>query len=172
MGKLIKFQVADLPDVLLVGKEIRHSMEEQMKGNNPIPAFWDRCFAEDIFSVFQKQAYSIFKSDYVGVMTDWDKGDGDFSYIIGMLMKPGADVPEGYVSHVIKATKVAIGWIQGKDVADVCMNAHELTEKALEDKGHSCEKMTWSMELYNCPRFTSPDENGQIILDYYIPIDK
>lgn len=171
MGKLIKFEVTDLPDILLVGKEIRHSMEEQMKGINPIPAFWDGCFAEGIFSILEKQEDSIFNRDYAGVLTDWDKGDGDFSYIIGMLMKPGADVPEGYVSRHIKATKIAIAWIQGKDVADVCMNAHELTEQTLKAEGHNCDKMKWSMELYNCPRFTKPDENGQIILDYYIPIN-
>ncbi len=171
MGKLIKFEMSELPDVLLIGKEIRHSMEEQMKGNNPLPAFWDRCFGDGTFHVLEKQSDFIHDSAYVGVMIDWDKGDGNFSYVVGMLMKTGADVPQGFKSRKINATKVAIGWIQGKDTPDVCSKAHEYTEQALKAEGYECNKMKWCMELYNCPRFTTPDENGEIILDYYIPVD-
>ena len=171
MGRLVKFEIGDIPDILLVGKEIRHNMEEQMKGNNPLPGFWDKCFSEGIFEPLEKQESSIFDDAYVGIMTDWATGDGCFSYIVGMLMKPDAIVPQGFISRKIKAVKAGIGWIQGKDVSDVCSNAHELTEQKLKADGHSCEKMSWCMEFYNCPRFTTPDGNGEIILDYYIPLD-
>lgn len=171
MGKLIDFKVAEIPEVLLIGKEIRYSIEEQMKGNNPLPAFWGRCFADDTFPALESQSDLIYDDSYVGVMLDWDKGDGEFTYIVGMLMKNGSDVPEGFVSRKIDTTRVAIGWIQGGDTQDVCSNAHELTEQALKAEGYSNNGMKWFMELYNCPRFTTPDENGQIILDYYIPID-
>lgn len=30
----------------------------------------------------------------------------------------------------------------------------------------------WCFERYNCPRFTMPDENGNVILDYGISIEK
>ena len=171
MGELIKFEIGELPDILIVGKEIRHSMEALMKGDNPIPAFWDLCFSEGIFAELEDQSGNIHDPAYVGVMVDWDRGDGDFSYIVGMLMKTGADVPDGFICREVNATKVAIGWIKGADVADVCSKAHEYTEKALKAEGFTCKKITWCMELYNCPRFTEPDENGDIILDYYIPID-
>ena len=171
MGKLVKFDIRDMPDILLVGKDIRHSMAEQMKGNNPLPGFWDKCFTEDVFKALEAQANYVFDDAYVGVMADWATGDGCFSYIVGMLMKPGAQVPSGYICRELKAEKVGIGWIQGKDVSDVCSNAHELTEQRLKSDGHSCANMAWCMELYNCPRFTTPDENGEIILDYYIPLD-
>ena len=52
------------------------------------------------------------------------------------------------------------------------MPAHELTNKAMEEKGYINDGFAWSMELYNCPRFTTPDEQGRIILDYYIPCRK
>jgi len=170
-GKLIEFKVSELPNVLLVGKELRHSMEEQMKGNNPLPYFWDSCFADETFSILEKQSEFVYNAAYVGVMIDWDKGDGKFSYIVGILMKPGADVPEGFVSRTIDATRVAIGLIQGKDAQDVCSKAHEVTEQALKADGYSNNGMKWCMELYNCPRFTTPDKNDEIVLDYYIPID-
>ncbi|ACL74790.1 GyrI-like domain-containing protein [Ruminiclostridium cellulolyticum] len=104
-------------------------------------------------------------------MTDWDKGDGDFSYIVGMLMKDGVSVPEGYYYKDIEETDVAIGWIKGRDTADVHSSAHPLTEEAIKENGYKCDKMKWCMELYNCPRYSTPHENGDITLDYYIPIN-
>ncbi len=171
MSELIKFEVKRLPGIKLVGKELRYNMEAHMKGDNRIPAFWDKSFSDGIFSLLEEQTDFIFDSAYVGVMIDWDKGDGDFSYIVGMLMKDGVAVPEGYYYKDIEETDVAIGWIKGKDTADVCSSAHSLTEQAIKENGYNCDKMKWSMELYNCPRFTTPDENGDIILDYYIPIN-
>jgi predicted transcriptional regulator YdeE len=171
MGELIKFEVKKLPNLKLVGKELRYNMEAHMKGDNRIPAFWDKCFEDGIFSLLEKQADFVYDNSYVGVMLDWDKGDGDFSYIVGMLMKDGASVTEGYVCRDIEETDVAIGWIKGKNTADVCSAAHPLTEKAIKENGYKCEQMKWCMELYNCPRFSQPDENGDIVLDYYIPVE-
>jgi len=171
MGEFIKFEVKRLPKVKLVGKEIRYNMEAHMKGNNRLPAFWERCFNEEIFQTLEAQTEFIYDSAYVGVMIDWDKGDGDFSYIVGMLMKDGVCVPDGYYVKDIEETDVAIGWIKGKNTDDVCSTAHAQTEQALREMGGNCSEMKWCMELYNCPRFTTPDENGEIILDYYIPVD-
>ncbi len=171
MPELIRFEIAKLPEVLLIGKEIRHNMHEQMQGTNPLPAFWDRCFAENAFDPLEAQADFVYDASYVGVMIDWERGDGNFSYIVGMLMKAGAKVPDGYYGKTIPATDVAIGWIRGKSVPEVCAVAHESTERALREKGRACDGIKWCMELYNCPRFTEPDENGDIILDYYIPLD-
>lgn len=171
MGELIKFEVKKLPTLKLVGKELRYSMDLHMQGENRIPTFWDKCFADKIFLPLEKQTGFVYDKDYVGVMLDWDKGDGDFSYVIGMLMRYGVDVPEGYYCIDINETNVAIGWIKGKNILDVCSTAHPQTEQALIDNGYKCDNMKWCMELYNCPRFTTPDENGDVILDYYIPID-
>ncbi len=171
MGKLVRFEVQDQPRALVVGKEIRASMEEQAKGNNLLPALWDKCFAENAFAPLEAQADFIIDDAYIGIMLDFGLGDGNFTYIVGMLLKEGATVPESYVSRTLEPCKVAVSWIQGNDTGDVCSAAHELTQKALQEAGHTCERMQWCMELYNCPRFTTPDENGQIILDYYIPLD-
>jgi len=171
VAKLIKFEVKELPKIYLVGKELRYDMEVHMKGDNRIPAFWEKCFAENIFSTLEKQSDYVYDPAYVGVMMDWDKGDGNFSYICGMLFKEGISAPEGFVLREIAAGKVGLSWIKGKDTADVCSNAHVLTEQALKDAGFRYDKIKWCMELYNCPRFTTPDENGEIILDYYIPCE-
>lgn len=171
MAKLIKFEIIELPKIYLVGKELRYSMEVHMKGDNRIPAFWGKCFTDGIFCTLEAQPDYIYDPAYVGVMMDWDKGDGDFSYICGMLFKEAIPVPEGFVLREINAGKVGVSWIKGKDTADVCSNAHTLTEQAIKDAGFNFDKMKWCMELYNCPRFTTPDEIGEIILDYYIPCE-
>lgn len=171
MAKLIKFEVVELPRIYLVGKELRYNMEEHMKGDNRIPAFWYKCFADNIFSILEKQPDYILDPAYVGLMMDWDKGDGNFSYICGMLFKEGVTVPEGFVLREIGTEKAGLSWIKGKDTADVCSNAHVLTEQAIKEAGLRSDRMKWCMELYNCPRFTTPDEDGQIILDYYIPCE-
>lgn len=171
MGEIIKLEVKRLPSIKLIGKELRYNMDLHMQGENRIPDFWNKCFADEIFFPLENQADHVYDKDYVGVMCDWDKGDGDFSYVVGMLMNNSAAVPEGYCCKDIEETDVAIGWIKGKSTSDVCSNAHELTEKTLIENGYKFDNMKWCMELYNCPRFTTPDENGYIILDYYVPID-
>lgn len=171
MSELIRFETKELPNLIVVGKEIRYSMEKLMQGDNPIPKLWDECFAAGIFSALESQAEHVFCSDYVGFMIDWDLGDGDFSYVVGMMMREGAVVPDGYIAKKLPTCKAAVGWIRGDDVTDVCAKAHNLTVEMIHERGYQCETMRWSMELYNCPRFTTPDENGMITLDYYIPLD-
>lgn len=170
MGTLIQFEIRRLPRLRLIGKEIRYAMQTQRKGENRLPAFWNQCFAEQIFAPLEAQQDQLFSPDYVGVMLDFQREDGDFSYIVGMLMLEGARVPQGYSAVTLDETEVAVGYIKGGE-AQVCGVAHRLTQAALEARGRTCAQMTWCMELYNCPRFTTPDENGDVIVDYYIPLD-
>ncbi len=169
MSKLIQLEIRELGAWCVAGKEIR----VEMGGENPIPAFWDACFADGTFSTLEAQKDWVLCPDYVGFMTDWQESSNTFTYVCGMMMKPGCPVPGGgFVSRPVAASSAAVGWIQGADTQDVCMQAHEYTNKALEEKGYTCEGFSWSMELYNCPRFTTPDAQGQITLDYYIPCRK
>ena len=171
MAELVRFEIISFPAMKLIGKEIRYSMAVHMQGDNRIPGFWDKCFNDGTFTWLEAQKDFIYDPAYVDVMLDWDKGDGEFSTIVGMLMKNGASVPDGCVTRDLPASKVAVGWVRGKDTMDCCAAAHQLTEQKLRADGYTNDKMTWCMELYNCPRFTTPDDNGDIILDYYIPLD-
>ena len=172
MAKLIQLEIKELGEWCVAGKPI----QSQLGMVNPIPAFWDTCFADGTFAKLEALGEQVLCPDYVGFMTDWVGGDGPFTYIVGMMMKPGLSLPqegyEGFVSRSVAASTAAIGYIQGDSTPDVCMNAHELTSAALEEKGFILGGSDWCMELYNCPRFTTPDENGQIILDYYAPCHK
>jgi len=164
MAELIEFFIKDLPKLRVVGKTI--GVDWQKIGeNNPIPAFWDKCFKDGTFAKIEENPDRIHDPSYVGYMTM-------NSYTCGMLVQPDFPVPKGYQFNDLEPVKVAIGWIKGQD-KDVFMNAHSLTDKALRTMGYIFnEKSGWSMELYNCPRFTERDAAGNVIMDYYIPVQK
>ncbi len=169
MSKLVQMEIRELGAWSIAGKEIKVKMGPE----NPIPAFWDKCFTDGTFTALEALTDWVLCPDYVGFMTDYQGGDNTFVYIVGMMMKPGCPVPqEGFVSRPVEPSSAAVGWIQGESTPDVCMPAHEYTSRAMEEKGYISEGFSWCMELYNCPRFTTPNAEGQIILDYYIPCKK
>ena len=165
MADLIKINFIEMPHVLVLGKTLEVDWTK-IHEFNPIPAFWDDCFKEGMFKKLEKIKDYVYDPAYVGYMNM-------HSYTCGMIMKLGCPMPQGdFTRHEIMPTKVAVGWIKGHE-DDVFMNAHKLTEKELEEWGYmynpACK---WSMEFYNCPRFTEKDEEGRVILDYYIPVVK
>lgn len=168
MAELIKMQYVTMPASVVVGKSITVSMSEM--ANNPIPAFWGRCFEQGLFAPLEAQADMVVEDSYVGWMRFLSQDS--FEYVCGMLMKPGCQIPGGYLAIEKPETDVAIGWVQGKE-SDVYPAAHHLTEQGMINDGYKMNMQAgWSMELYNCPRFTTPNEQGLIILDYIIPVVK
>jgi predicted transcriptional regulator YdeE len=168
MAELIRFEVIDLPETYVVGKLLRADMEMQ-KVENPIPAFWGDCFSKNSFKTLEDLNAYVSDPSYVGLMCDWMSGDGCFSYICGMMMKPGCPVPEGYAAKTLPTSKVAVGWIRAEQESELYQVAHQYTQEALEKAGYTAEGLEWCMEVYNCPRFTTRDDQGRITLDYYIP---
>ncbi|MGE5530118.1 MAG: GyrI-like domain-containing protein [Patescibacteria group bacterium] len=168
MVKLVKLEIKHLPAMRIIGKTIRPNLMNE----NPIPAFWDQCFGDGTLTALEGLPESLLDSAYVGWMSDYNADDGTFTYLCGMLMKPGTAAPEGLVFRDVPACTVAIGWIQGPE-KETYPVAHDYTQKALEEQGYKVdEEADWCMELYACPRFTQPNEAGEVILDYYIPCRK
>jgi len=172
MAKIVKLEVSDLPGLYVIGKKITVEMPNRPE-KNPIPKFWETCFSDNTFGQLMDQRDILFNDAYVGWMTDFSIENGTFTYICGMLMNADRIIQgDVFVSRKIEPVKVGIGWLQGFSVPEVCFAAHGLMENALNEIGYTCENPSWCMELYNCPRFTKPDENGEIILDYYVPCTK
>lgn len=172
MARIFKFEIADMPKVYLVGRESKYNIQTYIQGDNRIPAFWDKCLADGTFKELEKQWEFLYEPGYAGATINWDMGYGRFSYVCGMLYKEGVTVPEGYVMHEIGDVKVGKCWIKGRDSEDVTSNAHALTMQAIRDQKLCPNQLKWSMEIFNGQRFLTPDENGEIILDYYIPLAK
>ncbi len=165
MTRLIHFEIKNMPEMRVIGKTICPKMD--MGDDNPVPAFWEKCFSDGVFKTLETLPNPLVK-DYVGFMCDGpDKKT--FTYICGMLFPKGTAVPEGFDYRDMPAMPTAVGWIQGPD-KKVYADAYKLTHDEMIKQGFTLySKNSYCMELYNCPRFTTPQPNGDVILDYYMP---
>ncbi len=96
-----------------------------------------------------------------------------FEYYIGMLCPIDTSVPEGF--EVIEFFNLDLGtcWIYGKE--NEVHDTSSCKDKLLKS-GYKIWKdldgAVWSFENCLCPRYTTPDESGNIILDYCYFIEK
>ena len=94
--------------------------------------------------------------------------DGAFDYWIGMFTPADTPVPEGFDFVDFPAGGIGTCWIYGPEdevhgKIPSCYDA--LMRAGLEPKRDGCGRL-WSFENGLCPRFTTPDEQGNVILDY------
>lgn len=171
MDEIVKFEIIELPKIYIVGKQLRYSDKALNGGDNRLPRFWDKCCEDRIFAPLALQPEYVFDSSPAGVFLDWDLGDGDFSYIVGLLMKEGVAVPMGYVSRELERTRAAWCQVKCKALADTRCAPFESTANAIKESGHDCSRMKWCIDLYHSIRSTVPDEKGNVILDCYIPVE-
>ncbi len=76
-------------------------------------------------------------------------------------------VPEGFVHIDFKDLSLGTCWIYGKEneVHDTSACKQKLTENGMKIWQDEHEAV-WSFENCLCPRYTTPDDNGNVILDY------
>ena len=90
-----------------------------------------------------------------------------FSYWIGMFFPPETEAPEGFESMDVPAGDLAVGYIKGPDDGEL-YSQHEAIAAIIAQRGWTPDYSQICFERYNCPRFTTPDEHGEVILDYGI----
>ena len=97
---------------------------------------------------------------HIGLMRE--NKEGKFEYWIGCFTPENTTVPEGYQYVDFPTGELGVCWIYGKE-NEVYMN-EGASAKRLQKEGYKLAD-EWCFERYTCPRFTTPDENGNIILD-------
>ncbi len=118
------------------------------------------------------------------ILRIWENGGGyigverrcegqPFEYYIGMMTPAKTEAPEGFISIDFEALDLGTCWIYGKE-KEVHQTSHCRGE--LEKNGMTPWKDenggVWSFENCLCPRYTTPDEHGNVILDYCYFITK
>lgn len=112
------------------------------------------------------------------ILSIWENGGGyigverrcgaePFEYYIGMLAPENTVVPEGFISIDFKNLDLGTCWIYGTE--DEVHNTGECLGKLRENGMTVWKDATggvWSFENCLCPRFTAPDDKGNVILDY------
>lgn len=102
----------------------------------------------------------------MGVMRFTGAGH-EFAYWIGAFFAPDTKIPEGFEAIEIPAGDVGVCWLYGdaKNGELYRAEASDLAMAAMVEKGWSFSQKDWFFERYNCPRFTTPDERGNVVLD-------
>ena len=165
MVEIIKAYKQHVPALRFIGKKYG----DQDRVNGSFGAKWGEWFTNGWFEVLEKSIETKGEYEdsgaYIGLMRH--KEGENFQYWIGIFMPAETNVPEGFDYVDFPETELGVCWVYGKE-NDVYMKEPICAEKLGEsgyqiknDKDDAC----WFFERYVCPRFTTPDENGNIILD-------
>jgi len=167
VAEITKVYSQTVPAMRFIGK--KYTDNDRIDGN--FSAKWDEWFKNDWFAVIEKcintRLDEVYQDGdaYIGLMR-WKKGE-PFEYWIGIFTPENTQVPEGFEHVDFPKSKLGVCWVYGKD-GDVYCKEDKCAEK-LGEEGYKIipdEKGAyWFFERYCCPRFTTPDEQGNIVLD-------
>jgi hypothetical protein len=160
MAKIIKVFKDPVPAMRFIGKKYANfggwsewfenawfdALEAAMGGNESILAIWEN------------------GGGYVGLER---RAEGEpFEYWIGMFAPAGTPVPDGF-SHIdFPEATLGTCWIYGRE--DSPRDA-EACRAALAEIGVEPAKIGGAVYCFEndlCPRFTTPDEEGNVIIDF------
>lgn len=162
MVNIIDTHLEQYPTVKLVGKRYTNSDRDAFGSYG---AKWAQWHENNWFEPLLGGGLKDISDNFVGAMRCTAEG---FEYWIGVLLAEDDPVPAQYQSAVIPEGTLAVSFLYGKDGSpDIFgMQAHEACVAQWRDRGWCLQPDGWFFERYNCPRYTTPDEKGNVILDY------
>lgn len=164
MANIINTYRESMPRMRFVGKCYTNAD----RGGGGFGAQWDAWFSNGWFDAIKKaNPGKILDNSHIGLMSG---SEMSFTYWIGIFCAEDAVVPEGYAALDLPAMEAGICWIQGQDGPALYM-MHDACEQAMKNAGmeqfyQDDQGRFIFFERYNCPRYTTPDEQGRVILDY------
>ncbi len=167
MTEIIKVYRQGVPAMRFIGK--KYGDNDRVNGNFSIK--WNEWFSNNWFS-FEKEVNQTFKETYedwdayIGLIR-WKEGD-PFEYWIGMFVPEDKSIPDGFEYVDFPKGNLGVCWVYGKE-GDLYYprdgryftKMGEAGYRIVKDKNGAC----WFFERYGCPRFTTPDAKGNVILD-------
>jgi predicted transcriptional regulator YdeE len=163
MFEIVKVYRESLPSLRLIGK--RYTDSDRVNGS--FGSKWGEWFANGYFEPLEKLG-SLPENEgaYLGCMHCVN----EFEYWIGMFFAEGTPVPEGYSYVDIPKGDIGTCWIYGREDNGEIYGSepHNMCMDKMKEAGWELAEDPWFFERYNCPRFTTPDENGKVILDYAV----
>jgi predicted transcriptional regulator YdeE len=161
MVEIVKTYRQSVPALRFIGK--KYGDADRIDGT--FGAKWGEWHENGWFGIIEKQMDNFMDvyedgDAYIGLMRGGH--DAPFEYWIGIFMPENTTVPEGFEYVDFPKSEWGICWTYGKESEIYCLEG-QCAEK-LSNEGF--EIITdWCFERYACPRFTTPDEKGNIILD-------
>ena len=157
--KIIEVKRESCPAARFIGKKYDNAPD------------WVEWWENDWFSVLEKnERLSINGDAYIGAV---HIVNGRPERWIGMFFPVETEVPTGFAFVDIEPMEYAVCYLYDDENSTdfYTIETHNMCLKELAALGLKRKEDDWCFERYNCPRFTSPDEKGKVILDYAISIE-
>ncbi|MBE5963108.1 MAG: hypothetical protein E7256_17305 [Lachnospiraceae bacterium] len=168
MTSIVKTYKQSVPKMRFIGK--KYGNEDRVDGMYGY--HWGKWFENGWFERIEEAAgkhKELYQDGdaYIGLMKS---AEGQpFEYWIGMFVSPDIQAPDGFEYLDFEEGNLGVSWIKGPESEvyckeEECMN--KMTEQGMElTSDGKAGNPLWFFERYSCPRFTTPDINGDIILD-------
>lgn len=170
--EIIKVYKEQLPLLRFIGKCYTNADRKGGFGHK-----WEEWFGNGWFAALERLGeLKDIENGYLGLMRCGSDFENTFEYWIGMFLPINTPVPAGFDYIDLAESDVAVAWIKGKEndglygMHDACISKfqeHSMGNFMSDEKNREC-----FFERYNCPRFTDPDEEGNVVLDYGIYLTK
>ena len=157
--EILDIKQESCPAARIIGKKYEYSPN------------WSEWWENGWFSVLEANSVLAFNGDaYIGAV---HIVDGMPEYWIGMLFPISTEAPDGFDYVDIEPLDYAVCYLYDSEQSNefYTMETHDRCLNELKTRGLKRKEDDWCFERYNCPRFTTPDEKGNIILDYAIAIE-
>ncbi len=169
-ARIVQCKKESFPHCRFVGKRYKNAD----RVNGAFGAQWGQWHGNGWFDPLEKLLTDQFKraypdaDAYIGFQRNgFHKPDDYYEYWIGMFLPADCQVPEEYDYIDLNYDFVGVCYIQGGE-DKVYMKEGKCYERIVAEgmKIAACEDGgMYFFERCQCPRFTTPDENGEIILD-------
>ena len=163
MAEIIKCFKEHLPALRLIGKRYT---DKDRDSRGSFGSKWGEWFQNGWFDEIEKLGVLPENGDaYLGAMRHVN---GNFEYWIGMFFPVETAAPEGFDYVDIPEGDIATCYIYSREESGELygLEVHNACMRKIAEKGWKLQENPWFFERYNCPRFTTPDEYGNVILDY------
>lgn len=168
MAQLFDFNIIRFNECAVIGK-IKRIQYKEFEGDT-IASFWRECVESDIFDSIAAAQTEGFEFSYAGYMYGF--GEEYFHYLAGMKTVVNVKNPdsERFAKMFISQSNAAYALIKGRD-SEAPAEAHAFTIGEIKRRGYKLSPYNfWCMEVYDSERFFTYDSNGEVIIDYYIPV--
>ncbi len=165
--EIINAYIEEWPACRFIGR--RYTPADSVNGS--YGRKWGEWWANNLFAPLEKLPRLPIVGD--STMAAMRVVDSQLEYWIGFFCAADAEAPEGYEAIEISPRRYAVLWRKGDEHNGELygLEAHNLCLEELHRHGWIRREDDWCFERYNCPRFTTPDEAGRVILDYGIAIE-
>lgn len=166
MADVVRVQKEHFPAMRFIGKRYTDADRDPIGG---FAGRWQEWFRENRFAPLEALGPA---PETGGATIGLIRLESTFEYWIGMFFPEGTAVPAGYDAVDLPASTFGTCWLYGRpDTGELFGEAaHALCVVHIERAGWRIADVPLCLEVYNCPRYTTPDAEGNVILDYCIQL--